>query len=271
MRHSLRLFLILSLLALCIACGGRPSTINNNGVPPVDPSGNWSLQISDSSGNTVFLSALFNQTGADVHAINLSTGDTTGSTFACQMNFADASMTSGLVSDGTHFTGIMNWSVGSWTFSTQLAPDGKSFTGTYSGLPACAGLESAGTFAGQEVPSISAAWTGTIQLCTFEQDGSCPIVSGNPLESLTFVLAQDDATGAVTGSYEVNASGLSSGTVALREQDVLSGRLLQFSLLDSDGNRVAIVDGFLDQQSGFSGVLVTTCCNTNYQLTMSHQ
>src|ERR1700730_8234607 len=74
---------------LAVGCGGcnmsTPTTLQGK---LVDPSGNWKQSFTDASGNTFILSALYNQVGAVVTALNVSeTGNGAGATpptpFAC--------------------------------------------------------------------------------------------------------------------------------------------------------------------------------------------
>ena len=49
-----------------LGCGG--STPAPQKAPPIDPSGNWSMTLSDSGGNSLLLSALLSQNGSVVTA-----------------------------------------------------------------------------------------------------------------------------------------------------------------------------------------------------------
>ena len=66
---------ILIMLAV-IGCGGGTSTTKNPTTAQglIDPSGNWKMTFTDSSGNLFMLSALFSQTGAVVSGVNFFEG-----------------------------------------------------------------------------------------------------------------------------------------------------------------------------------------------------
>jgi hypothetical protein len=287
MRNPIRLFVILPLLALLIGCGGQPTTTNNkSGLPPIDPSGNWTITATDADGNSETFSTLFFQTGSTVTAVNFLAPDNP-LPFHCEPWLA--TFTNGTVQNVNNFTGDVDASYAidypsnmtrtssTWSFDTTLAPDGKSFTGTYSNMPSCAALAASGTLTGAEVPSVSGTWTGVIQSCDFNtQDGSCPVEQGTAQEPIVLMLSQNDSTGNVTGSFQVSGdSVLSTGTVGLGPEGVLSGLLMQVSLYDSDGNEVAVIGGFpqggrgLTLQGQFTAILNVDSTEATYALTMT--
>jgi len=243
------------LLASLLGCGGGKSSFNQpaqQGGAPIDPSGNWSMTATDSNGGKVHFAAMFSQTGAVVTSNSFTAAG--NSNFNC-VPFT-ASLVNGLVQNVSNFTGVININLTAGAaFNTTLNDAGTSFSGTYSGMPACSGISASGTFSGDEVPTTSGTWTGSIQPCSFnEQDGSCPPTGTS--STMSAVLVQNDATGNVTGTYAVtNQSGFTTGTITVDSSngDVLSGTVWQFSLTDANGTKYTCY-GTLGLDKTFSGV-----------------
>lgn len=267
--------LTLLLTLLFVACGGGKNSIGNSSAPPIDPSGNWTLTATDANGNVAGLSALLAQTGSTVTSNSFGVFNTAPS-FAC-VPFT-ATLLNGTVQNVSAFSGqieIKNSQTGSvygtMSFAGPLTPDGSSFSGTYSNMPACAGIGTSGTFAGREVPSTSGTWSGTIQPCSYDQTtGVCTLTGVS--STLSAVLTQDDSTGDVTGSYSVtNLAGFSSGNVAVvpTDEDVLSGLTWQFTMSDANGGKF-IVNGQLGYDRTFKGLVFDKTSGNYFELLMSH-
>lgn len=288
MKHA-QVTLVLTLALIMAACGGsgsKQSKKNQPGGPGgaiVDPSGNWSLVASDGQ-NAVALAALFNQVGAVVTA-NSFTAAGNPAPFNC-LPFT-AALANGNVGDVNQFTGdvTVHYAVdfpndltptqATFSFDSRLNDAGTSFTGSYSGMPACAGIASTGSFSGTAIPSTTAAWTGTITPCTFDpQNASC--ADSGASGSVSADLVEDDATGNVSGSYSVSdgLAGWQGGTIAVTpaDQDILSGFVWQFTLTDASGNKY-IANGMLDLNNNFAGVVTAVHgpdAGTHFNLHMSH-
>jgi hypothetical protein len=231
----------LILAAALVGCGGGGTgTTGGNPIPQgklVDPSGNWKQSFVDASGNTFILSALYNQVGAVVTGINFSeVGNGPNATPPTSFNCAaqrDIAMANGLVANVNQFSGDLSGNFGGIHFTSILNDAGTHAAGTYTLTPGangnCLGIALTGTFVGDEVPSMSGNWTGTVT-CVL----NCP--TGSTTGAITMSLTQDDATGTVTGSYTISGvPGISSGTVATGKFDLLSGASLQLSMLDQNG------------------------------------
>ncbi|SRR6266852_3961549 len=117
------------------------------------------------------------------------------------------SMSNGLVQNVNQFSGDLAGNFGTIHIASTLNDVGTHAAGTYTVTPPqsgnCLGVSLTGTFTGDEVPSMSGNWTGTAT-CVL----NCPIgpTSGNVSMSLT----QNDATGAITGSYTITGGWLHS-------------------------------------------------------------
>lgn len=257
-----------------IGCGGGGSSPKppGPGPAPIDPSGNWTMTATDAGGKSVQFSALFAQVGADVSA-NSFTAANDPFPFSCTP--FTAALSAGLVQNVSNFTGTITFGngMGQFSFNTTLAADGKSFSGTYSNMPGCAGLlVGSGTFTGAEVPSTSGTWTGTLQSCLLDQQtGICAVFGG--AAPVTAVLSQDDVTGNVTGTFTAaNVPGFTNGVVAVIPPfDLLSGLRWQFTVTDITGNK-ATVNGSLGLDRTFKGLVLvpSTPNDVYYLLTASH-
>lgn len=267
-----------SLLALAIGCGGKttvtsPTTAQSK---PIDPSGNWRMEFTDSNGQTFLLSALFNQVGASVSAVNISEVGNNVPPFVCTVQ-PDATMTNGLVQNVNQFTGDFNGNFGVIAFTSTLNDAGSHASGTYTVTPgaegACMGINLTGSFTADEVPSMTGNWTGTVSCSS-----NCPtgFVSG----TITMALTQNDATGAVTGTYSITGvPGVSSGQIAPDIDNLLSGSSIQLRLADANGIVYFLVGGPLNS-FGTSGVnldgtfqgdiVFGTTGDPIYLITMSH-
>lgn len=284
-RIVLRLLPFLGLLLVSCGGGGTNSQAPGpgGGAAPIDPSGNWTMTASDSGGASAQFAALFAQTGAVVTANSITpAGDP--APFAC-VPFK-AALSGGLVQNVSNFVGsidISNSSTGSdfgtFSFTATLADDGKSFTGTYSNMPPCAGVLSSGTFTGAEVPTASGNWTGTLQPCALDQTtGDCPVFGAT--SPITATLTQNDVTGNVTGTYQANgADGLTTGTISVvPPSDILSGHCFQFTELDAGGIKFVTNGGCngtsgLDLKGNFVGIVSDVFrpgIQNFYLLTASH-
>ncbi len=264
-------FLALGLLALAGCSGGSSPAPGPGPAPkPIDPSGNWTMTAADSGNKSIQFAALFSQTGSVVTA-NSFTAAGNPAPFAC-VPFS-ATLSNGQVQNVSNFTGTvtLGGNFGAFTFNTTLAQDGKSFSGNYAAMPPCSSVLSSGNFTGAEVPTTSGSWSGSLQPCNFDQTtGTCASLIGSP-GTFTASLTQDDATGNVTGTYTVtNVAGLTNGniSVAAADQDILSGTVWQFTMLDANGAKF-IANGTLDLKGGFAGVVLGPS-STHFQLTITH-
>jgi hypothetical protein len=256
-----------------IGCGGGSSTTPSGGKPPIDPSGNWAMKFSDTSGNSFILSALFSQTGSVVTALNvLAAGNP--SPFAC-VPFS-ATFANGQVLNVDQFSGDVNTASGNIHFTSTLNTAGTHAAGTYTLTGNCWGTAPSGTFTGDEVPSVAGTWNGTIT-CT----SNCP--AGATTGTITASLNQNDQTGVVAGSYTVTGlPNIGNGNISTGPNDVLSGFSWQGSVADSIGNTYAIAGGPLNGTPGlgldrsFNGLLIELHDNNpavtvaRYSITMSH-
>jgi hypothetical protein len=159
----------LILAAALMGCGGGGTgTTGGNPTPQgklVDPSGNWKQSFVDASGNTFILSALYNQVGAVVSGVNFSEVGNQAPGFQCAAQ-RDISLSNGLVSNVSTFTGTLSGNFGTISFNSTLNDAGTHAAGTYTVTPGangnCLGIALTGTFTGDEVPSMSGNWTGTV-------------------------------------------------------------------------------------------------------------
>jgi hypothetical protein len=275
---KLRIFTLLTLALVLTACGGGKSSITNPGSQKViDPSGNWAMTATDSQGNKTLFAAMYNQVGQIVTANSWTAYGNSGS-FSCTP--LNASLSSGLVANVSNFTGTVALAnFGTFTFNTTLNDAGTAFTGTYAGLPTCSGTGATGTFSGNEVPSVSGNWTGTIQPCDWDGQVSICTIKGSA-SSISFALTQNDATGAVTGTYQTSGvPALSGGTVGTNPTaDILSGQNLFVSLTDANGAKSQLAGGPGNKQPGlgfdrsFKGILIANPTKdlSYFAVTISH-
>jgi hypothetical protein len=242
------------ILAIFVGCGGGSTKINPMTAQGlIDPSGNWKMSFTDSNPNDLFiLSGLFSQVGANVSGINFSEVGNQAPGFQCAAQ-RDISLSNGLVSNVSTFTGTLTGNFGTITFTSTLNDAGTHSQGTYTVTPGaagnCLGVALTGTFTGDEVPSMSGNWSGSIT-CT----QSCP--TGSTTGTLTMTLTQDDATGAVTGTYATSGiAGISSGNLIPDplNNNLLSGSSIQARLGDNSGSILVMVGGPLNS-FGTAGV-----------------
>jgi hypothetical protein len=237
-------------IALCaVGCGGgtkasSPTTPNQK---LVDPSGNWRMTFTDTNNNTFLLSALYNQVGAVVTGINFSeVGNGPNATpptpFQCAAQ-RDIALANGLVASVNQFSGDLGGNFGTIHFTSTLNDAGTHAAGTYLLTPGangnCLGIALTGTFTGDEVPSLSGTWTGTIT-CVL----NCP--TGFTSGTISMTLSQDDATGAVTGNYSIGGvPGISAGNLVPDPlgNNFISGSNIQQKLLDNNGSTLFLVGG----------------------------
>jgi hypothetical protein len=233
------IWIVIALLA--VGCGG--GTKASNPTTPqgklVDPSGNWRMTFTDTNNNTFLLSALYNQVGSVVTGINFSeVGNGPGAIpptpFQCAAQ-RDIALANGTVQNVNVFSGDLSGNFGTIHFTSTLNDPGTHAGGTYTLTPGangnCLGIALTGTFTGDEVPSVSGNWTGTVTCVS-----NCPtgFASGTIGASLT----QDDATGAVTGSYTIGGvPGISAGRLVTDPlgNNFISGSNMQQKLLDNNG------------------------------------
>lgn len=215
-----------------IGCGG--SSTSTNPGKPIDPSGNWKMTLTDSGGHVLLLSALFSQSGSVVSSTDiLAAGNP--SPFSC-VPFS-ATFANGQVVNVNQFSGDIDTPFGNVHFSSTLNDAGTHADGTYTLTGNCWGVAASGTFSADEIPSLSGAWTGTVN-CT----SNCP--AGSNSGTISATLTQDDATGNVSGTYAISGlPNISNGNVATKSSDVLSGTLWQDSMTDQNGNTYAIAPG----------------------------
>jgi hypothetical protein len=237
------------------------------------------MTFTDSSNNFFILSALFNQTGSVETGINFSEVGNLQPTFHCVAP-RDITLSNGLVANVDQFSGDLAGNFGTVRFSSTLNPAGTHASGTYTVTPGtngnCLGVALTGTFTGDEVPSLSGTWNGTVT-CTI----NCP--TGATTGTITAALTQNDATGAVTGTYSISGlPGLSSGTAVPDPigDNFISGSNMQQRLLDTNGSTLFLVGGpfsglgaaGLGLDRTFQGNIVTTGGGTGplYSVNMSH-
>jgi hypothetical protein len=232
-----------------VGCGG--GTKASNPTTPqgklVDPSGNWRMTFTDTNNNTFLLSALYNQVGAVVTGINFSEVGNgplaiPPTAFQCAAQ-RDIAMANGLVASVNQFSGDLSGNFGSIHFTSTLNDAGTHTAGTYTLTPGvngnCLGIALTGTFIGDEVPSMSGNWTGTVTCVS-----NCP--TGFSSGTISMNLSQDDATGVVTGSYSISGvPGISAGNLVPDPLDnnFISGSSMEQKLLDNNGSALFLVGG----------------------------
>jgi hypothetical protein len=248
MKRTLITALILIVLAFGVGCGGNTSTKTNPATSQnlIDPSGNWKMTFTDSTGQNFFLAGLFSQTGAVVTGLSFSeVGNGPFSEpptpFSCIAQ-RDISMANGLVANVSNFTGDISGNFGSMHFNTTLNDAGTHTAGTYTLVPGaagnCLGIALTGTMSADEVPSMTGTWTGTL-ICV----ANCP-TGGATTGTLTMILNQDDQTGAITGTYfTTGLLNFVSGSTAPDMNDFVSGANWQDKLADQNGRNFVIAGG----------------------------
>jgi hypothetical protein len=268
------------MLAVFVGCGGGNTKTNPvNGQNLIDPSGNWKMSFTDTtSGDLFILSGLFSQTGAVVSGINFSEVGNKAPGFQCAAQ-RDIALSNGLVSDVSTFTGTLTGNFGTITFTSTLNDAGTHAQGTYTVTPGaagnCLGVALTGTFVGDEVPSLSGNWSGTIN-CT----ANCPV--GSTSGTITMALTQNDTNGVVTGSYTITGLPVfSTGSLVPDPagDNFISGASIQQKLLDNNGSTIFLVGGPLNSfgtaglglDRSFDGSIVTGGTDDPiYAVKMSH-
>jgi hypothetical protein len=229
-------------------CGGGSSASNPTSQgKPIDPSGNWRMTFTDSNSQMFLLSALFNQTGAVVTGINFSEvgngpDGQPPTPFQCAAQ-RDISMANGTVQNVSTFSGDLSGNFGAIHFTSTLNDAGTHASGTYTVTPGangnCLGIALTGTYTGDEVPSVSGNWSGTVTCST-----NCP--TGFTSGAMSMSLTQDDATGAVTGSYSTSGiPGVTNGQLVPDPlgNNFISGSNMQEKVLDNNGSTLFVTGG----------------------------
>jgi hypothetical protein len=300
LQKSIPLVLAVIALLITIGCGGNSGTKTASTGPtpsptpvasptpspsptPIDPSGNWKMTFTDSNNQFFILSALFSQTGDVVTGVNFSEVGNVQPGFTCTAQ-RDITITGGLVQNVSNFVGNINGNFGTIAINTTLNNAGTEAVGTYTltgSNAGCLGVALTGTLLADEVPSMTGTWTGTISCLR-----NCPIETPPGTSgTITMALAEDDTTGAITGTYTIAGMlpVLSAGMIVPDTNDFLSGSSIQQRLLDSTGNITVIVGGplnsfgtpgvALDRTFGGNIIALTgpnVSQNTVYAVTMSH-
>lgn len=284
--------ILLAVTVLMVGCGGGTSASNPTSPQgkPIDPSGNWKMNFVDSNNNNFILSGLFSQTGSVVTGLSFGefgNGPNANppTSFQCVAQ-TNVSMANGTVQDTNQFSGDLSGNFGTVHFASTLNDAGTHAAGTYTVTPGpngnCLGVALTGTFTGDEVPSMTGTWTGTLT-CT----SNCP-TGEPPTGTIKFTLTQDDATGAVTGTYTTTGLlNLVSGSMVSDINDFLSGASWQDKLADQDGRNFTIAGGPVQgspfdtngvgQDRSFQGFIFETeptgnvvPLGTTYSVTMTH-
>jgi hypothetical protein len=205
------------------------------------------MSFADSNNQIFLLSALFNQTGSVVTGINFSEvgngpNGQPPTPFQCAAQ-RDISMANGTVQNVSTFSGDLSGNFGSIHFTSTLNAAGTHAAGTYTVTPGangnCLGIGLTGTFVGDEIPSVSGNWTGTVTCST-----NCP--TGFTSGTMSMSLTQDDATGVVTGSYSTSGiPGVTNGQLVSDPlgNNFISGSNMQEKLLDNNGSTLFTTGG----------------------------
>jgi hypothetical protein len=270
------IWIVIALLA--VGCGGTKASNPTTQGKLVDPSGNWKQSFTDSNGNTFILSALYNQVGPVVSGVNFSEVGNQAPGFQCVVQ-RDISISNGLVANVNQFSGDLAGNFGTIHFTSTLNDAGTHAAGTYTVTPPqsgnCLGIALTGTFVGDEVPSVSGNWTGTINCIQ-----NCP--TGSTAGTIQMSLTQNDSNGAVTGTYSTNGlPGISAGNLVPdpNGNNFISGASVQQKLLDNNGQTLFLAGGPLNSfgtaglglDRSFHGD-ITSGGSTDplYAVTMSH-
>jgi hypothetical protein len=307
----LRLWGLLFCILILAGCGAGNGGAGGGNPPPtqglIDPSGNWAIVATDPGGTQFGVAGVFDlsatngaETGGTIIAnnlkpIDLPLGASNGSAppqFMCGSSDystpGSLQLSSGSLQNNDNLQGEISFpsGLGGFAFTATLASNAQSFTGTYSNMPGCVGIESTGTISGTQVPSLTGGWSGHLQACT-SNGQACTPVQGTSAEPINFALTQDNATATVSGNYiaasvYADLQGGSITTIGALGQfpnNYVSGYSVQFHLTDNISGFSGVVVGGLLQSSNrsFSGVITldcltsTTCpANTNYLLTIQH-
>jgi hypothetical protein len=247
----LTVLIMLALIAVGCGSGGGKTPVTVGGQHLVDPSGNWKMSFTDSNNNLFILSGLYSQSGPVVTGLSFSEVGNLAPGFQCLVQ-RDISMANGLVQNTNQFSGDLSGNFGTIHFSSTLNDPGTHASGTYTVTPPangnCLGIALTGTFTGDEVPSVTGNWTGTIN-CVAD----CPV--GATTGTITFNLTQHDDTGVVNGSYTITGlPGLSNGSLVpntIPENNFISGANIEEQMLDANGTTLTLAGGPFN--SGFQG------------------
>jgi hypothetical protein len=229
---------LLFAITLIAGCGGGSGSSSTPGAP-LDPSGNWSMKLTDANSNNLLLSALFDQQGSTVTAFSiLAVGN---ANLSC-VPFS-ATLANGTVQNVNQFSGDINTqNFGSIHFASTLNPQASQAQGTYTLTGSCWGVASSGTFTADEIPSVSGTWTGTVTCVS-----NCP--TGSTTGTISATVTQNDSTGVVTGTYTVSGlPNISNGTIGT-STDLISGHSWQSTMIDqitqpgSSPNRFVLTGG----------------------------
>lgn len=166
---TIRTILTLSILAVCVACGGKPTTTNNGGGVPVpagkqlDPQGNWVFTMTAPNTNLVLTGQLYELVPPAVTSVSISGPDVcTGQPSLQQQAFFGVA---GTVSGTNDITITLtqqrsqNNVSATYTLTGTIAPDQQSITGTWASTNTngCT-VDTSGSFTATEVPPVTGTW-----------------------------------------------------------------------------------------------------------------
>ncbi len=278
------LFMGLSLLLAGCNGGMAPAPSPGGSAKPIDPSGNWMLTLTDQAGKTFNIAIIFHQSGSTVTATEQGFGafNITLPNDSSVVNCGNAlvlTFQNGLVQNVNQFSGTIvianntaanvQQPVGSISFTSTLNDAGTSMSGTYSGVPACIGLGATGNISGNEVPSVTGTWSGTLTPCSIVVSQCVP--NGGQQGTLSMTLTQYDDTGEASGTFTASSiqqlvSGTASTGLSLGGQasgspfqvgpGVLSGTTMNVVLQDTSG-QLAMINGTLSTTTPntYTGIL----------------
>lgn len=165
---TLKLTIILAVLAIAAGCGTPSKTGGNNPGAPLDPQGNWLFTLTDSSNASwSFAGQLYELAPPTVTApnglsafgaCNAGTGGNSNLVLSSPAQVTGvADITFNFVSDPTAS------SPASYTLTGTIATDEQHITGTYSGNSPCGVVTPTGTWTAQLIPAVTGTWSGTAE------------------------------------------------------------------------------------------------------------
>lgn len=158
---TIQAMLALSILAVCVACGGKPSNNNNNGSDsPLDPQGNWLFTLNGANSSLTFAGQLYELVPPNVTSNPMAAPACPGSGSLNPSGAASGTDTINLtVTQSGNNNNDANFSL-----TGTIAPDQQSMSGTWTSTNTngCI-VDTNGTWTAISLAPVNGTYVGTTQ------------------------------------------------------------------------------------------------------------